>query len=378
MTASTLMSLDFMPVVASHVLDVIGAARGSAKKCLVLDLDNTLWGGVIGDDGLESIEIGDLGLGPAHSEVQRWAKELSRRGVILAVSSKNDPAVAKEPFERHPDMVLRLPDIAVFSANWETKVDNIKHIQSILEIGFDAMVFLDDNPAEREIVRTNLPEVTVPELPEDVVEWLPFLHGLNLFETASVSAEDADRTAHYREEGERRVFQKSFANEEEFLVSLGMTGRVEGLTPFNLPRVAQLTQRSNQFNLRTVRYTEADLKRFAELPGNVPLAFSLDDKFGSYGLVSVVLAAGRPEGLFLDTWLMSCRVLKRGLEALVLNAIVAAAKGAGHRLVIGEYLPTKKNGLVKDHYESLGFRREGALWYLDVAGFEPRRHFIGG
>src|SRR5262249_50390790 len=149
-----------------------------------------------------------------------------------------------EPFERHPEMVLRMEDIAVYSANWETKVDNIRHIQSILEIGFDAMVFLDDNPAEREIVRTNLPDVTVPELPEDPVEWLPFLRRMNLFETASVSAQDAERTAQYRKEGERRVFQKAFANEDEFLSSLEMKCRVEGLTAFNLPRVAQLTQRS--------------------------------------------------------------------------------------------------------------------------------------
>lgn len=193
-TADMVFSLDFLPVVAKGITDIIAAVSGQFRKCLVLDLDNTTWGGIIGDDGWEHIQVGDLGIGKAFTELQSWAKALQRRGIILAVCSKNTDHIAREPFEKHPEMVLRLEDIAVFVANWENKVDNIRHIQQILEIGFDAMVFLDDNPFERNVVREHIPGIAVPELPEDPAEYVPFLRRLNLFETASHSAGDADRT----------------------------------------------------------------------------------------------------------------------------------------------------------------------------------------
>jgi FkbH-like protein len=371
-----LLSLDALPVVAQRVVDVVAAAIGRFKKCLILDLDNTLWGGIIGDDGIDNIEIGELGIGPAYSQLQSWAKELKSRGIILAVCSKNDPRIAAEPFESHPDMTLRMDDFAVFVASWDNKVDGIRHIQSVLEIGFDSMVFLDDNPAEREIVRRNLPQVCVPELPDDPVDYLAFLQRSNLFETASVTKEDADRTRQYQVEGRRRVLKASFATEDAFLRGLRMVGTVQPLTPFNTPRVAQLIQRSNQFNLRTIRYAEDEIRRIARSKSHIPFAFSLEDDMGDHGLISVVILEHMNGNLFIDTWLMSCRVLRRGVEAFVLNTLVERAAEEGRALLVGEYLPTPKNELVRDHYSTLGFEPSGGRWHLDVAAFRPLATFI--
>ena len=257
------LSLDSLPFIAERVMNIIHAVNGHFKKCLIIDLDNTIWGGVIGDDGLEGIQLGHgLGIGKAFTEFQMWIKKLKQRGIIICVVAKNNEETAKEPFEKHPDMVLKLNDIAVFIANWETKVDNIRTIQNILNIGFDSMVFLDDNPFERQMVRENIPDITVPELPKDPGEYLEFLYSQNLFETASYSLADKDRTKQYQIEAKRMSFSKTFTNEADFLKSLHMLSEISGFTKFNTPRVAQLSQRSNQFNLRTIRYTEADVKVF--------------------------------------------------------------------------------------------------------------------
>jgi FkbH-like protein len=205
-------SLDFLPHVAKSTLDIIKSIEGKINKCLILDLDNTIWGGIIGDDGVEGIQIGHLGIGKAFTELQQWFKQLKERGIILAICSKNTEAIAKEPFINHPEMILKLEDIAVFIANWETKVDNIKYIQSILNIGFDSIVFIDDNPFERNFVKENIPEINVPDLPEDPVDYLSFLRSLNLFETSGFTSEDTERTHLYQEEAKRQVFKKSFLN----------------------------------------------------------------------------------------------------------------------------------------------------------------------
>ena len=376
------LSMDVLPHVASRVMDIICAVKGQFKKCLILDLDNTVWGGVIGDDGLEGIQLGHgLGIGKAFTEFQMWVKKLKQRGIIICVASKNNEETAKEPFEKHPDMVLKLDDIAVFQANWETKVDNIRTIQSILNISFDSMVFLDDNPFERNIVRENIKGITVPELPEDPADYLEFLYGLNLFETASFSAADKDRTKQYQVEAQRVSLSKTFTNEADFLKSLDMVSVVSGFTKFNTPRVAQLTQRSNQFNLRTVRYTDADIESYASDAEVIDLSFTLQDKFGDNGLIAVIIMKPQDkETLFVDTWLMSCRVLKRGVENFTLNTMVEIAKSKGYKRIIGEYLPTPKNGMVALHYPELGFKPiEGsptAQWVLDLENYQPRECFI--
>jgi FkbH-like protein len=371
------LSIDALPLVASRTLDLIAGMYGKVSKCVILDLDNTTWGGIIGDDGLENIQIGALGIGKAFSEFQYWIKKLKNRGIIVAVCSKNTESIAKEPFENHPDMVLKLDDIAVFVANWDNKADNIRYIQNVLNIGFDSMVFLDDNPFERNIVRENISQIIVPELPEDPANYLEYLYTLNLFETVTFSIEDEGRTKQYQVEAERKAIQNNFTNEADFLESLNMVSLVENFNKFNTPRVAQLSQRSNQFNLRTIRYTESEIENLSKLDNFHTFAFTLEDKFGDNGLICVIiLNKESPSVLFIDTWFMSCRVLKRGMEDFVLNTIIGFAKTNNFSEIKGEYIPTEKNDLVKNHYEKLGFSFENGFWHLNVNTFEQRNCFI--
>ena len=371
------LSIEALPKVAARTIAIISAINGNFKKCVILDLDNTTWGGIIGDDGLENIQIGSLGIGKSFTEFQYWVKKLKNRGIIVAVCSKNTESVAKEPFEKHPDMVLHLEDIAVFIANWENKADNIRQIQSILNIGFDSMVFLDDNPFERNIVRENIPQICVPELPEDPAEYLEYIYTLNLFETVSYSNEDAERTKQYQVEAQRVTLQQKFNNEDDFLHSLTMVSLVEPFNKFNTPRVAQLSQRSNQFNLRTVRYTEADIEQLGTSIEHFTFSFTLEDKFGNNGMICVIILQKETEDtLFINTWLMSCRVLKRGMENFVLNTITNFTKDNGYKTLKGEYLPTAKNEMVKDHYKNLGFVQENSYWLLDAITYENKKCFI--
>lgn len=372
-------AVKYLPAVAAEVVRIMKALRGSVKKCVITDLDNTLWGGVIGDDGLENIQIGELGQGQAFGALQTWLKELKNRGILLAVCSKNEEDAAKLPFEKHPEMVLRLDDFAVFVANWEEKAGNIRRIQETLNIGMDSIVFLDDNPFERELVRSLIPEICVPELPEDATAYLPYLRGLGLFETASFSEEDAKRTGQYREEAQRTSQLRRFDTYEDYLKSLEMEAYVSAFDAFHTPRIAQLSQRSNQFNLRTIRYTEADVERLSKDEEYETLFFCLKDAFGDYGLISVVVLKKQPDStLFIEEWFMSCRVLKRGMEEFIADTIVAKAKELSFARVVGEYLQTPKNKMVEHLYERLGFTPLGAGRYgADTEAYQMHRTFIG-
>ncbi len=377
--ADIVFSLDFISAVTKNLTDIILSISGSFKKCLIVDLDNTIWGGIIGDDGIENIQIGDLGIGKAFTELQLWIKQLKQRGIILAVCSKNNEENAKEPFLHHPEMVLRIEDIAVFVANWENKAQNIKNIQGVLNIGFDSMVFLDDNPFERNIVKSHIPQITVPDLPEDPSEYLTYLKGLNLFETASLTEEDELRTKQYQEEIKRTEVQKQFVNEDDFLANLEMKSIVKPFDKFNIPRVSQLTQRSNQFNLRTIRYTDDEISAISNSPDYLTFSFTLEDKFGDYGLISVIILKKNDQTLFIDTWIMSCRVLKRGMENFVLNQLIEAAKINNFNELIGEYIPTPKNNMVKDHYTNLGFKpieSEEKLYSLKTSDYNQLKSYI--
>ena len=372
------LSTNILPEVAKQVVDVIKTLHGKLKKCVILDLDNTLWGGVIGDDGLKSIQIGELGLGHAFSEFQMWLKELKNRGILLAICSKNNEDTAKEPFEKHPEMVLRLDDISMFVANWENKASNIKNIQATLNIGMDSMVFIDDNPFERNLVRGMIPDITVPELPEDPALYLSYLKSLNLFETASYSENDKDRTKQYQAQAQRVTMQNSYENFDEYLKSLEMVATAHKFDEFEIPRISQLTQRSNQFNLRTIRYTEAEIEEICRDDKYFTLSFSLKDKFGDYGLISVVIMEKQDDKtLFLNTWLMSCRVLKRGMEEFIINKVIETAKENGFEKVIGEYIKTPKNSMVENIYSKLGFIDLGnGKFEADVNKFKENKTFI--
>ncbi len=367
---------DFLPDLARNLVSIIMAMEGGAKKVLILDLDNTLWGGIIGEDGLEKIQMGNLGVGKAFTQFQAWVCDLRARGIILAICSKNDEIVAREPFLHHPDMLLKLEDIAVFVANWENKAENIRRIQENLNLSFDSMVFLDDSPFERNLVRQLLPEVTVPELPEDPSEYISYLENLNLFESSSFTAEDRSRTQFYQEEISRKNLQVTAITEEDYLQGLNLEATVETFRVFNLPRIAQLSQRSNQFNLRTIRFTEEEAKNLAESLDYRTAAFTLKDKFGDYGLVSVGILRIDKNEAFIHSWFMSCRVLKRGMETFVLNHLANLAQAAGCTHLSGEYIPTAKNGMVKDFYADLGFVKDKLLWTLQLSDFIPKINFI--
>ena len=377
--SKTVFSMEVLPAVADLILSSIETLKGRIMKCLVIDLDNTIWGGVVGDDGLEGIQIGELGIGKAFSDLQQWIKELSRRGIAIAVCSKNDEEKAKEPFQKHPDMVLREEDISVFVANWEDKAANILKIRETLNIGLDSIVFIDDNPFERELVRELLPEVVVPELPKDPSLYLSELRKLNLFETVNISAEDRERSRLYREEAQREAERAKGISFEEYLESLNMTAEMKAFDAYSIPRVAQLTQRSNQFNLRTKRYTEQDIRRISDdTELYTTYSVSLKDKFGDYGLIGVViLERTESDTWFLDTLLMSCRVLKRGVEEFVFNQIIEKAKVQGIRYLTGEYLPTAKNKMVEDLLERFGFGKTmQGLWLLDIEKYSSKQTFV--
>lgn len=370
-------STQALPAVASRVVDAILARKGRFHKCAIVDLDNTLWGGVIGDDGLEGIQIGELGQGHAFTEFQTWLKELKNRGVMLAVCSKNDEANAKEPFLRHPEMVLKLDDFSAFVANWEDKASNIRRIQKELNIGLDSMVFFDDNPFERNLVRTMLPEVEVPELPEDPAEYTAFARMQNLFDTNSYSDEDRVRTERYLAEKSRTELSAGIDNYDDYLKALGMKAVCAPFDAFHIPRIAQLTQRSNQFNLRTVRYSEQEIEEIAANPRYITRYYTLRDRFGEHGLIAVVILEKRENELFVNEWLMSCRVLKRGMEQCIADSILRAAREAGVARVVGEYIPTPKNAMVKDLYASMGFRPLGdGLYEARVDDYQNHQTFI--
>jgi len=370
-------SPDYLDWLSESVLKTIEAFRGQFKKCIILDLDNTLWGGIIGDDGLENIHIGTLGIGKAFTRLQKWLKELKNRGIILAVCSKNNEDIAKSAFEQHPEMVLKLEDIAVFMANWNSKADNINQIQKILNIGFDSMVFIDDNPAEREIVRTHIPKILVPELPLDPADYLPFLISQNIFETVSYSNNDSERTRQYQEESKRVAFSQSITNMDDYLLSLNMRAVISNFQSFDIERIAQLSQRSNQFNLRTKRYSIQDIENIMNNENYLTFSVHLHDKFGSYGLISMVIVKIEENTAFIDTWIMSCRVLKRTVEHLLMNLIVSKLIERKIDIIKGEYLPTDKNMLVEHLLSELAMDKlDEHNYQLKISKYIPLKHFI--
>jgi FkbH-like protein len=368
---------------AHNVAAIVKSVYGKSKKCLVLDLDNTLWGGVIGDDGVQNLILGrDHPVGEAFLDFQRYVKSLQRRGVILAVCSKNDVENAKEGFS-HPDSVLKLEDFSAFKTNWDPKPENIRAIAAELNIGLDSIVLIDDNPAERDFVAEQLPEVAVPNVGADVSAFAEVLEHEHYFEVDKLVQDDLNRSAFYSSNAERSAGQSKFANYGEFLASLEMTAEIGPFLPVYLERITQLINKTNQFNLTTRRYTSAEVVAIAQDPGFITLYGRLADKFGDNGLVSVLIGQVFDETVQLVLWLMSCRVLKREMEFAMFDALVEQCQGRGIRKIVGVYIPSKKNNMVAAHYASLGFTSmDGAsdgreLWSYDVpASYSPRTRYI--
>ncbi|MBF0478528.1 MAG: HAD family hydrolase [Candidatus Omnitrophica bacterium] len=375
-------NLEATGLVAFYLSRVIAGVKGLSKKCLVLDLDNTLWGGVIGDDGINGIILANGSAGEAFVDFQKYLLGLKERGIILAVCSKNEEENAQEPFIKHPEMILKLSDIAVFMANWNNKADNIKKIADMLNIGLDSIVFIDDNPAERDLVKEYLPLVTVVDLPEDPVDFIRALDEQALFETVAVLDEDLVRNDYYRDNVKRQDLQKQFTDISQYLKHLDMEAQVGSFDDINLPRIAQLINKSNQFHLTTTRYTESQISVMIADKKYETLYFRLKDRFGDNGLIAAVILRDQGEGgLFIDTWVMSCRVLSRGMEEFIFNSIIKLAKSKKFVILQGQYIPTKKNGLVADLYSKMGMKLEreenGTIfWTLEVNQAEEKKAHI--
>ncbi|KMO13564.1 HAD-IIIC family phosphatase [Methylobacterium platani] len=359
------------PLYGDLVARLVGARLGRSAKALVLDLDDTLWGGTIGEDGLAGLTLGQgSAAGESFLALQAYARDLSRRGILLAVCSKNDPETARLPFAAHPDMLLRLSDFAAFTANWDDKATNLRRIAQELRLGLDALVFVDDNPFERALVREHLPMVAVPEVPEEPALVARCLADAGYFEAVALTDEDRSRAQAYA----RRIETGGVAPTDlaGTLAGLGMrlTGR-----PFDalgLPRIVQLVNKTNQFNLTTRRLREAEAAALIDDPDALTLQLRLTDRLGDEGVVAVAIGRPADRDLVIETWLMSCRVLGRRVEEGTLALLAAQAARRGADRLVGLYRPSDRNGMVADLYPRLGFIADGeGRWVLDLAGYAP-------
>jgi FkbH-like protein len=372
-------SHEFIPLYGDYLARTVAAIRGKSRKALILDLDNTLWGGVIGDDGLEGIQIaqGDV-RGEAHLALQRLALDLRQRGIVLAVASKNSDDVARGPFEKHPEMLLKLDHFAVFQANWNDKATNISAIAEELSLGLDALVFVDDNPLERGLIRKLLPQVAVPELPADPAWYARTLAAAGYFDAVVFAAEDLKRAGYYQDNARRANLQKQVGGVDAYLASLGMVVTLQPFDAMGRARIVQLINKSNQYNLTTRRYTDPEVTAAENDPAVFTLQVRLSDVFGDNGMISVVICRPGESGTWeIETWLMSCRVLGRKVENVVLQEILKHARSSRIQKLVGTYRPTERNQMVADHYANLGFTKlegdEGGVtrWELMVEGAEP-------
>lgn len=362
----------YIPLYADHVGRTLAALRGRSRRVLVLDLDNTVWGGVIGDDGMAGIVLaqGDAA-GEAYLSVQRMALELRNRGVVLAVCSKNTDEVAREVFRSHPEMLIREKHISVFQANWKDKATNLRSIAAELNLGIDSLVFLDDNPVERGLVRQELPQIAVPEIGSDPADYARTLAAGGYFDLVGFSEEDRKRAEFYDMNAKRAAMRVESGNLDSYLDSLQMELALAPFDAVGRGRIEQLINKSNQFNLTTRRYSATDVEKMQSDPGCYTLQIRLKDIYGDNGMISVVVCRAVDAVTWeIDTWLMSCRVLGRKVEQAVLGELLSAARASGVQKIVGRYIPTERNGLVKDHYRDLGFaladtRSDGeTVWVL--------------
>lgn len=349
------LSFSSIPYLCSNLTGIINAILGKNKKCLVLDLDNTCWGGVIGDDGLNGIKLGrESHVGEAFLDFQNYVKELKERGVILAVSSKNNDITAKEGFS-HSDSVLKLNDFTSFKANWDPKYLNINEIASEINIGLNSLVFMDDNPSERSFVRSQLPDVSVPEIGNDILNFTSYIEENNFFEIINLSNDDLKRSKYYSDNNKRFKEELAHENYKDFLKSLNMNSEIEFFKKEYLDRITQLVNKTNQFNLTTKRYTINEIESIFKDDSYIPIYGKLSDKFGDNGLVSVIICKISGDISIIECWLMSCRVIKREMEYEMFNKLVDICKLKNIKKIRGLFYPTSKNNMVSNLFSELGF-----------------------
>jgi FkbH-like protein len=382
LTARMPIASDCLPIFASALARALLALRGPPRKVLVLDLDNTLWGGIVGEDGFAGLKLSAEHPGAAYQAVQRAAKDLAARGVLLAVASKNNPADAAEVLEKHPGMLLRPRDFAAQRINWNDKAQSLREIAAELNLGTDALVFMDDNPAERERIRGELPEVYVLELPEDPMSWAAALRDCPGFERAATTDEDRARAQQYAEQRQRAALSQTAGSVDEYLRSLEMVLRIARVGPVSLARAAQLTQKTNQYNLTTRRRSEDELRALLAQPGAAAFTYAVADRFGDNGIVGLAIVRSQGAALQLDTFLMSCRVIGRTVETAMLAHLLRHARASGASHLEGWFTPTAKNAPARDFYPTHGFtrleERDGATrWVLELGGEAERAPAAG-
>ncbi len=371
--------LNYVPIFSEYVVRIIANKFGKSKRCLICDLDNTLWGGVIGDDGLDGISIGNGDpISEAHLELQKTILEVKNRGIVLAICSKNNEENALLPFKKHPDMLLKEKDFAIICANWNDKASNIRQISKSLSLGLESMVFLDDNPVERAQVRMELPEVSVPELPNDPSLYSKTLINAGYFEAISFSKEDKKRVKSYEENSKRLKLLKTSSNIEKFLKDLEMKISFKDFDKVGRQRITQLINKSNQFNLTTKRYSENNIEKLEKNKTFFTRQIRLKDKYGDNGMICVVICEKKKNKWFIDTWLMSCRVLGRKVEIATLHNLIYNAKKNNVKEIIGKYIPTDRNKLVKNHFKDLGFKLKSKnskmeLWSMNINTYNFKR-----
>ena len=371
-----------IPLLAFNVANIIKSIYGKNKKGLVLDLDNTLWGGIVGDDGVDNIKIGkDTSEGQVYYEFQNYIKELKQMGIILNINSKNDYENAISGLE-HPDGVVKKDDFVVIKANWLPKSKNMLDIANELNLGVDSLVFVDDNPAERAIINQHIPSVKTPEM-KSPETYINTIDRAGFFEVTNLSKDDLKKTQMYRDNMERNKIMASFTNYDDYLKSLEMHAKIESFIPLYMARIAQLTNKSNQFNLTTKRYTQAEIEEVSKDDNYLTLYGKLEDIFGDNGVISVIIGHINKTILDIDLWIMSCRVLKRDVEKAMLDVLVKRALEKGIKEIHGYYYPTAKNGMVKDFYELQGFTKikeddkGNTEWILKIdKDYEPKNKLI--
>ncbi|MDD5924318.1 MAG: HAD-IIIC family phosphatase [Clostridia bacterium] len=371
-----------IPDLAFNIAKIIKALFGKNKKALALDLDNTLWGGIVGDDGVENLSIGqETARSEAYFEFQEYIKAHKQLGILLNINSKNEMKNALAGLE-HPEGVLRKDDFVIIKANWNPKSQNLAEIANELNIGIDSIAFIDDNPAEREIINQTFPDVDTPDIGEMPEKYIRILDSCGFFECVSISDEDLNKVKMYKQNAERADLLNSFTNYADYLKSLKMTARIENFIPMYMQRITQLTNKSNQFNLTTRRYTQAEIEQVAKSCEYITLYGKLSDKFGDNGVVSVVIGHKDGDTLNIDLWIMSCRVLKRDMEYAMMDKVIAECKEASVKTILGYYYPTAKNGMVRDFYKLQGFDKieedesGNTTWRLDVETYINQNKFI--
>ena len=360
-------SLKGLTELAKFYLRYFKAFKGIRKKCIVLDLDNTLWGGIIGDDGIENIKLSNDGEGKAFYDFQRELLKLYNRGILLAINSKNTEEIVKDTMMNHPYMILKPEHFVSMKVNWNNKAQNMKEIADEVNIGLDSLVFLDDSEFEREVVSSQFPEIFVPELPKDFSEYPNFIRKLDVFDFLSLTGDDISRNKMYKANIQRDRLMKSTINIEKFYYSLDMIATVGTIEDFQIPRIAQMTQKTNQFNLRTIRYTDGDIKKMMLSPDYEVYYLSLADKFGDNGIVGTAIIEIKNSEAFIDSFVFSCRALGRTAETVLLNFIIENVLLKGHKKLKGEYIPTKKNMPCKDFYVRHHFVEDSKnSWGIDL------------